>query len=350
MKMQTYQSLEASHGWVIQPSFKYDVFHFIWSISEHEQIINRWYPKEMAEWRARLSPDALNKLDELTDWDNSGVSQSLMGTLFSVIEADTIDEIIQALRNNDEIMKMTQLKMGMPPQEPYCTMLIEVLNSIKIAGFEEYWYGEIEPIVQQQCNTLYEFLIHYSADRLLSAIDEFVKQDKSLHVPTSYVYLTYFSYALGYRVSKNTHVQSFQPGKPINTRQFVRTAIHEILHGFQSTPILDCYIQNLRENDSFFAATLPKLSHWGEGDWENIIEAGEAYISSKLGLCTSEELKEHLKRQYDGALVLAQVIYHYLLSRETDLASLSYNDFLIKLFDEGVISTGNLENQYRTIL
>jgi hypothetical protein len=46
---------------------------------------------------------------------------------------------------------------------------------------------------------------------------------------------------------------------------------------------------------------------------------------------------------------LAQVIYHHLLARETELASLSYNDFLVKLFKEGIISPGDLEAQYQTV-
>lgn len=340
---------ETVHGWVIQPSFKHDVFHFIWSISESNPTENRWYRKEMAQWRAKLPTDILKKLDEVTHWDTSWISQSLIGSIFSRIEANTIDEIIQAI-TDDEVMKAAAKNAGkLPPREPHRTMLVEVLRAMQAEGFEEYWHREIKPIVQQQCDALHDFLRDYPTDRLIDAVNDFAKPDKPFHAPTLHVYLTYFSYALCYRVSENEQVQSFRPGKAINATGFVRTAIHEVLHSFRPNSTLKDYYQALREDDEFFAATLPKLEIWGEGGWENMIEAGEAYISHKLGLCTSKELTQHLRRQYDGALVLAQVIYHHLLARETELASLSYNDFLVKLFEEGVISPGNLEAQYQTV-
>ncbi len=340
---------ETVYGWVIQPSLKHDVFHFIWSISESNPTENRWYRKEMAQWRAKLPTDILKKLDEVTHWDTSWISQSLIGSIFSMIEANTIDEIIQAM-TDDEVMKAAAKKARkLSPREPYRTMLVEVFRAVQAEGFEEYWHREIKPVAQQQCGTLRDFLRDYPTGRLVDAVNDFAKPDKPFHAPTLHVYLTYFSYALSYRVSENAQVQSFRPGKPINASRFVRTAIHEVLHGFRPSSTLEDYYQALCEDDEFFAATLPKLEVWGEGGWENIIEAGEAYISHKLGLCTSKELTQHLRRQYDGALVLAQVIYHHLLARETELASMSYNDFLVKLFEEGVISPGNLEAQYHTV-
>jgi hypothetical protein len=290
----------------------------------------------------------LKKLDEATHWDTSWISQSKMGTIFSAIEADTIDEIIQAI-TDDEVMKAAPKKVGGPPREPYRTMLVEVLRAVQAEGFEEYWHKEIKPIIQQQCDTLLDSLKDYPTDRLLDAINEFVKPDKPFHAPTLHVYLTYFSYSLSYRVLENSQVQSFRPGEPINARKFVRTAIHEVLHGFHPDPTLNDYYQSLCKNDEFFAATFPKLKAWGEPEWENIVEAGEAYVSHKLGLSTSEELTRHLRRQYDGVLVLAQVIYHHLLTREAEIASLGYNDFLVKLFEEGIISPGNLEAQYQAV-
>ena len=210
--MEAPASTETVHGWVIQPSFKHDVFHFIWSISESNPTENRWYREEMAQWRAKLSADMLKKLDEVTHWDTSWISQSLIGSLFSTIKADTIDEIIQAL-TDDEVMKAAKEKTGkLPPREPYCTMLVEVLRAVQAEGFEEYWHKEIKPIVQQQCDTLLDFLKDYPTDRLIDAINEFVKPDKPFHAPTLYVYLTYFSYSLSYRVSENVQVQSFRPG------------------------------------------------------------------------------------------------------------------------------------------
>ncbi|MBC8229384.1 hypothetical protein H8E77_07555 [bacterium] len=110
---------------------------------------NRWYREEMAQWRAKLPTDILKKLDKVTHWDTSRISQSLMGSLFSTIKAHTIDEIIQAI-TNDEVMEVAGRKAGsLPPQGPYRTMLVQVLRAVKILGFEDYWHKDIEPIVQQ---------------------------------------------------------------------------------------------------------------------------------------------------------------------------------------------------------
>ena len=88
------------------------------------------------------------------------------------------------------------------------------------------------------------------------------------------------------------------------------------------------------DKDPFYNNKEAIAQKHGEGRNEAFVVAAEVYISEKL-----DEFSQYV----DGSLVLAPIIYTNLSYRNRNE---SYNDFLLRLFENGTLKAGEIETNY----
>jgi len=124
---------------------------------------------------------------------------------------------------------------------------------------------------------------------------------------------------------------------------FLNIYIHENCHSLKLTPELISAIDNLK-SDSFFAEKEEIAEGHGEGKNEAAVVAAEVYISHKIGHRSSQSVYDEFTQYVDGSLVLAPIIYVNMDMRKPNE---TYNDFLLRLFNDGTISSGHIEQAYK---
>ncbi len=127
---------------------------------------------------------------------------------------------------------------------------------------------------------------------------------------------------------------------------FVNIYIHENLHSLNISPDLMGKLNELY-NDSFYKEKEEAAKNHNEGGNEAFVVAAEVFISNKLGLRDNQSVYDEFLQYVDGSLVLAPIIYVNLPNRTKDE---SYNDFLLRLFAEGALKVGNIEQSHNNAM
>ena len=97
------------------------------------------------------------------------------------------------------------------------------------------------------------------------------------------------------------------------------------------------------DSDAFYRSKESVAQKHGEGRNEAFVVAAEVYISNRLGIRDPQNVYDEFSQYVDGSLVLAPIIYTYLTGRNHDE---SYNDFLLRLFETGILKSGAVETNY----
>ena len=127
---------------------------------------------------------------------------------------------------------------------------------------------------------------------------------------------------------------------------FMNIYIHENLHSLYLSPELMAKLGEL-DKDPFYNSKEAIAQKHGEGRNEAFVVAAEVYISEKLGLRDNQNVYDEFSQYVEGSLVLAPIIYAYLADRNNNE---SYNDFLLRLFDNGILKAGVIEANYNAAM
>lgn len=118
--------------------------------------------------------------------------------------------------------------------------------------------------------------------------------------------------------------------------------IHENLHNLHISPELMEKLSEL-DSDPFYKSKEDIAQKHGEGRNEAFVVAAEVFISHNIGIRNSQSVFDEFSQYVDGCLVLAPIIYVNLPNRNPGE---SYNDFLIRLFNNGILKTGAIKDSY----
>lgn len=127
---------------------------------------------------------------------------------------------------------------------------------------------------------------------------------------------------------------------------FMNIYIHENLHNLYLSPELMARLKEL-DKDPFYCDKESIAQRHGEGRNEAFVVAAEVYISNQIGLRDSKNVYDEFSQYVDGSLVLAPIIYANLDDRNNNE---SYNDFLLRLFNDGILKAGAIETNYTTAM
>ncbi|MBM4046091.1 MAG: hypothetical protein FJ279_13330 [Planctomycetes bacterium] len=343
--------------WRVEPSFKCDLFNFLLSISPTSLPAQKDYGKEKALWRGRLDAQTLSELDRLTDFGQSRLSASRLSALFTFVEPASTADLVSALESPTLI---EQSLAAYPKSAAYGDLpalhknrqaLLNVVTALQKAGYDDWWQGEIRPLVQKRCDEMREQLRPYPASRIADEVSKLLRMEVKLPGNALTIWVTYFYYALCYRLVDNSATLSFDAGKPLDVAASVSTMAHELLHNFDMSPELWDWHQRLMREDKLYAAGFDSVQrNFGQIPVESFVFAAECHLAEKLGIRTDKAAFEHLLRNYGGRLVLATILYDEMSRSAEVVEKDGYHAFILGLFKSGKIRPGAVKDLHSEVV
>lgn len=271
---------------------------------------------------------------------NSHCSASKLCNLYSEIngDKDDISKCLFTIQHLDSIAGDIEWAKGIISVQP---QLAYVLQKLVDSGYSEYWDNTIYPKLITHINN------YKLKSDLLNTINDSLNDFFS---PQSRPNTQSKIFILDIENAFNLSDESFcctplilDPEIEKQLRlNFMNIYIHESLHNLYLSPELMDKLDEL-DNDSFYNVKESIAQKHGEGRNEAFVVAAEVYVSKQLKLRDAQNVYDEFSQYVDGSLVLAPIIYVNLSNRNRNE---SYNDFLLRLFKNGILKSGAIETNY----
>lgn len=293
--------------------------------------------REVARF-AELFNDTLfiNSISDL----NSKTRASQLCNLYSELggNKDDVEQCMAIVQNLDSVAVGIEWANNILSVQP---QLYYVLNQLVRKGYSDYWENNILYNLQSQIDNYP--LNHDLLESIDSSITNFAHPEI---LPDTYSNIFILDIENAFNLSDESFCCTPLILNPEIEKQlrlnFVNTYIHENLHNLSISSDLMIKLGELN-NDPFYKENEERAKKHNEGGNEAFIVAAEVFISNKLGLRDIESVYNEFLNYIEGSLVLAPIIYVNLPSRKSDE---TYNDFILRLFDDDIIKIGNIERIY----
>lgn len=275
---------------------------------------------------------------------NSICSASKLCNLYSEIhgDKDDISGCLFTVQHLDSLARDVEWAKGIVSVQP---QLSYVLQKIVEHGYSEYWDNTVYPKLKSHIDgyDLNKDLlnnIHQSLSAFFSP--------ESLSDTQSKIYILDIENA--FNLSDESFCCTPLILDPEIEKQlrlnFMNIYIHENLHNlFLSSELMEM-LESL-DSDPFYRSKEDIAEKHGEGRNEAFVVAAEVYLSHNLGIRDKQNVFDEFSQYVDGSLVLAPIIYVNLPNRMPDE---TYNDFLVRLFDSGILKSGVIKDNYHSAM
>lgn len=275
---------------------------------------------------------------------NSNCSASKLCNLYSEINGDKndISHCLFTVRNLDSLAWGIEWAKGIVSVQPQLTY---VLQKLVDNGYSEYWDNTIYPKLKSHIDNY-----NLSQDLLNSINDSLVDFFAPQYLPDTHSRIFILDIENAFNLSDESFCCTPLILDPEIEKQlrlnFMNIYIHENLHNLYLSTELMAQLDEL-DKDPFYNSKEAIAQKHGEGRNEAFVVAAEVYISEKLGLRDFQNVYDEFSQYVDGSLVLAPIIYVNLSSRNLNE---SYNDFLLRLFENGTLKAGTIEADYNAAM
>lgn len=271
---------------------------------------------------------------------NSNCSASKLCNLYSEIhgDKDDITKCLFTIQHLDSLARDVEWAQGILSVQP---QLSYICHKLVEHGYSDYWDNTVYPKLKSHID-------NYNLNKdLLNNINQSLIE---FFLPESLSDIQSKIYILDIENAFNLSDESFcctplilNPEIEKQLRlNFMNIYIHENLHNLHVSHELMEKLSEL-DCDPFYRSKEDIAQKHGEGRNEAFVVAAELFISRKLGIRDNQNVYDELSQYVDGSLVLAPIIYVNLSDRIPDE---SYNDFLIRLFDTGILRAGAIKDRY----
>lgn len=271
---------------------------------------------------------------------NSNCSASKLCNLYSEIhgDKDDITKCLFTIQHLDSLARDVEWAQGILSVQP---QLSYICHKLVEHGYSDYWDNTVYPKLKSHID-------NYNLNKdLLNNIHQTLIE---FFIPESLSDIQSKIYILDIENAFNLSDESFcctplilNPEIEKQLRlNFMNIYIHENLHNLHLSPELMEKLSEL-DSDPFYRSKEDIAQKHGEGRNEAFVVAAELFISRKLGIRDNQNVYDELSQYVDGSLVLAPIIYVNLSDR---IPGESYNDFLIRLFDTGILRAGAIKDRY----
>ncbi len=271
---------------------------------------------------------------------NSICSASKLCNLYSEIhgDKDDITKCLFTIQHLDSLARDVEWAKGILSVQP---QLSYIYHKLVEHGYSDYWENTIYPKLKSHIDN------YPLNEDLLNNINQSLTQfflPESLSDTHSKIYILDIENA--FNLSDESFCCTPLILNPEIEKQlrlnFMNIYIHENLHNLHISPELMEKLGEL-DCDSFYRSKEDIAQKHGEGRNEAFVVAAEVFISHKSGIRDSQNVFDEFSQYVDGSLVLAPIIYVNLSNR---IPNESYNDFLIRLFVNGILRAGAIKDNY----
>lgn len=345
--------------WVLRPSEAYDALCLL-NLLRGDAFYTRFYPVEFQRFSALLEPGEKAALAHLTERMAKQAGKMVgpyLTLVFSVTGATTVEDLARTVSDDAAWKAMRRdFEATSYSEDSDYTEMEDVRQDLGVLfaflqriGFSRIWRAEYLPQVEQAIARLG---VQMAPHDVVGWNEEILGRE--LHVKELNAHVLKFVKPHGIRVTGWNFLTDLT--YPLSVT--VKTAVHELLHPpFKREGAIDArltaleadpYFQRLvREHDPAFGyTTAPGLTE------EDCAEAIDVFVSERQGLLRAKDGQPltgaaFFRDHDDGMHVLAYVLYEEL--RRADFSQgTKYEDFLLKLFDTGVLVPGKLEQRFRS--
>ncbi|RKI63539.1 hypothetical protein D7X55_19870 [Corallococcus sp. AB049A] len=344
--------------WVLRPSEAYDALCML-NLLRGDAFYTRFYPAEYQRFSALLEPRehvALAHLTERMGKQGGKMVGPFLTLVFSVTGPTTVEGLAATVADDAAWSRMREdfLATSYGREDGFALMedvrgdLGVLLAFLARVEFPRIWRAEYLPQVEQAITGLAAKVTPHDVVGWNEGV-----LGRKLQVPAVNAHVLKFAKPHGIRVTG----WNFLTDATYPADVTVKTAVHELLHPpFAREGVLDAklssleadpYFQRLvREHDPAFGYTTARgLTE------EDCAEAIDVYVSERQGLLRRRDGQpltgaEFFRDHDDGMHVLAFVLYEELKRAGPSRAG-TYEDFLLGLFERGVLQPGGLERRFR---
>jgi hypothetical protein len=346
--------------WVLRPSEAYDALCLL-NLLRGDSFYTRFYPAEFQRFSALLEPReqaALAHLTERIAKQDGKMVGPYLSLVFSVTGATTVEGLAATVVDDAAWSRMRAAFLatsygqedagGFSRMEDVRSDLGVLLAFLQRVGFPRIWRAEYLPQVETAIEGLAAKVVPYD---VVGWDEQLLGRD--LQVAALNAHVLKFAMPHGIRVTGWNFLTDAT--YPVNVT--VKTAAHELLHPpFVREGAIDARLTAL-EADPFFQ----RLVHEHDPAFgyttarglteEDCAEAIDVYVSEREGLLRKRDGSplsgaEFFRDHDDGIHVLAFLVYEEL-KRSGPAKGQRYEDFLLGLFERGVLEPGGLERRFR---
>jgi hypothetical protein len=303
-------------AWQVEPSFKYDVFCFLNSLTG-DPFYLPFYQAEYEKFEPKLTSQvrlALKSLKTRLKDEGKTIISAQLCLYYSVVEAETLDQLIEITRDNTELKKNLRQTIywdekGWQEFDSVKTELVEIFTFLKELNFEDYWRENLLPGLTERIAVLKTELAQYD---VVAEVEK--KLGAALPSHTIIVYVLYYTKPHGIKITGTRFITSPDWG----TNIVVRTAGHEMMHppfDLANSPELQQAIENLKQ-DPFLMQVFDRHDpSFGYNTVEGLldedcVQALDQLIAEELG--TAAEPRQRWKKSDEGLHVFAACLYSLL--------------------------------------
>jgi hypothetical protein len=325
--------------WKVEPSLKYDALCFL-NVLTNDDFYRKYYAAEYANFEPRLTPAArralINLKIKLKDRSKVIVS-SFLSIHLSASDAETLDEMLAALDNCDQMKAVLQKtvyysKDGWRLFESIKKDLRVLLQFLKDERFDDYWRAEILPKVKGKTAAIAEYLSRYDV------IPE-VEKHTGFNFASNKILVNalYFSRPHSMKLTGTRFLTDIS----YPTTVVLKIAIHELLHPPYDLPKdrkLREALDTLRSDKFLMDKIRNHNASFGYNNFESYVEedcvrALDQIIAERFGIET--DARHRWQEEDDGMHVLTAALYDLMKHEKYDGRQENFRAFLLRVLHTG---------------
>lgn len=336
--------------WRVEPSLKYDALCFL-NVLTNDSFYRKFYAAEYARFEPRLSPKvraALANLKRKLKDENKNIVSAFLSLHFSASDAETLDEMLLALDDADEIKSSLQKTVYYSKDAWKLFESVEkdlkiILQFLKDEHFDVYWREEILPKIKAKMPIIAEYLSVYDVAAEVEKHSGFNLASKKI-----VVYALYFARPHGMKLTGARFVTDISYTPDI----VLRVAIHELLHppyDLSKDRELKKELEKLRADEFLIDKIRNHNPSFGYNSFESFVEedcvrALDQIIGERLGLETAA--RRRFKEEDDGMHVFGAALYNLMKQEKYDGRQEVFRNFLLRVLLSGKLSAGKIKPLY----
>jgi len=352
--VQAAEDFHTSTEWDVRPSLKYDAICVL-NVLSGDPYYLKYYQSDYDRLSQRLRPEeitAFTNLKHRIKDEHGGIISAQLALYFSAIDAESLDDLVKTV--DDSSTMQSNLKATPYYSEESWKIydasrpdLKAVFVALKRIRFESDWREQSRPKVEQAISSISANLPKYN---VIPAVESVLGTARPTNRIT--VFLSYYSQPHGIKITGARFLTHYS----YPFRIVLRNAIHEMMHppyDLANDAELRKDIDSLRSDRFLMDKVEHHDSSFGYNTLDGLVEedcvqALEELLAERFDM--GHDSRQYWREQDGGIHVFAVAIYSLMKNRRFDSVHEPFPVFLKRMFREGRLANGQIENLNRAFI
>ncbi len=345
------QNFHTNSDWDVRPSLKYDAICVL-NVLSGDPYYLKYYQDDYDRLSKQLRPDELAafvNLKRRIKEKHGGIISAQLALYFSAVDAESVDDLIKVVDDSSAMQR--NLKSTAYYDEDSWKVYEASRPDLKVAfealkriHFDSDWEKESRSKIEQAIKSISADLPKYN---VIPAVESVLGSPRPTNRIT--VYLLYYSQPHGIKITGAQFLTHYS----YPFRIVLRNAIHEMMHppyDLAHDPEVRHDLDSLRSDRFLMSEVEHHDPSFGYNTLDGLVEedcvqALEELLAERFGV--GHDPRQYWREQDGGIHVFAVAIYSLMKDRNFDSGGEPFAVFLKRMFREGRLSNGLLEQLNR---